>query len=156
MGDLGCSFAPNRLNEFGRIICDDAISPSTLKKHFERLQIMICCLRGDLSDQRFSERYNVLLRNLGYRVTGAVAEKLQKLRKTAAIKFHRGFSGLRLLAIQPIGQIFAQARSARPFRQKIPREVDPKPLVLALRSALFWKPFRILRRVFAPSSGLFP
>ena len=79
---------------------------------------MICCLRGDLRDQRFSERYNVLLRDLGYRVTGAVAEKLQKLRKTGAIKFHRGFSGLRLLAIQPIGQIFAQAGPHDPFARK--------------------------------------
>jgi hypothetical protein len=71
-----------------------------------------------LSDQRFSERYNLLLRNLGYRVAGAIGEKLQKLRKTGTIKFHRGFSGLRLLAIQPIAQIFAQAGPHNPFARK--------------------------------------
>jgi hypothetical protein len=51
---------------------------------------MIRRLRRDLSDQRISEDYNILLGDLGHRVIRALAEKLQKLRKTAAIKSHRG------------------------------------------------------------------
>jgi hypothetical protein len=48
------------------------------------LEITIRRLRRDLSDQRISEDYNILLGDLGHRVIRALAEKLQKLRKTAA------------------------------------------------------------------------
>ena len=49
--NLGRPFPPYSLNEFGGILRDDAVSPGTLEGHFERLEIVICCLRGDLSDQ---------------------------------------------------------------------------------------------------------
>ena len=86
---------------FGRIFSDNVVSSGTFKEHLERLEIMICRLPRDLSDQRISERYNVLLGDLSHRVIRALAEKLQKLRKTAAIKCHRRWSSLRLLAIKP-------------------------------------------------------
>src|SRR6516164_8056577 len=70
---------------------------------------MIRRLRRDLSDQRISERYNILLGDLGYRVIRTLAEKLQKLRKTAAIKSHRRWSSLRLLSIKPSVKILAEA-----------------------------------------------
>src|SRR6516164_3119431 len=80
---------------------------------------MICGLRRDLSDQRISESYNVLLGDLSHRVIRALAEKLQRLRKTAAIKSHRRWSSLRLLAIKPIVQKFAQASSHNSFTGKL-------------------------------------
>ena len=54
------------LNEFG-VFGDDTVSSGTLKEHFERLEIMIRRLRGDLSDQRISERDNILLGDLSHR-----------------------------------------------------------------------------------------
>ena len=79
---------------------------------------MIRRLRRDLSDQRISERYNVLLGDLSHRVIRAPAEKLQKLRKTATIKSHRRWSSLRLLAIKPIVQILAEAGPHNSFARK--------------------------------------
>jgi hypothetical protein len=116
--NLGSPFPPYSLNKFGRIFSDDAVSSGTVKVHLERLEIMICRLRRDLSDQRISERYNVLLGDLSHRVIRALAEKLQKLRKTAAIKNHRRCSSLRLLAIKPIAQILAQAGPHHSFSRK--------------------------------------
>ena len=42
-----------------------SVSSGALKEQFERLEIMIGRLRRDLSDQRISERYDVLLGDLG-------------------------------------------------------------------------------------------
>jgi hypothetical protein len=83
---------------------------------------MIRRLRRDLSDQRISERYNILLGNLGHRIIRALAEKLQKLRKTAAIKSHCGCSSFRLLAIKPIVQILAEAGPHNSFTRKFPMQ----------------------------------
>jgi hypothetical protein len=57
--------------------------------HFQGLEIMIRHLGSNLSDQRISERYDILFGNLGHQIIRALPEKLQKLRKTAAIKNHR-------------------------------------------------------------------
>ena len=84
---------------------------------------MIRRLRRDLSDQRISERYNVLLGDLSHRVIRAPAEKLQKLRKTATIKSHRRWSSLRLLAIKPIVQILAEAGPHNSFARKFLMQV---------------------------------
>jgi hypothetical protein len=98
--------------------CSGDAGSGAIKEHFEGLEIMICRLRRDLSDQRISERYNILLGNLCHRVIRALAEKPQKLRKTAAIKSHRRWSSLRLLAIKPIVQILAEASPHNSFTRK--------------------------------------
>jgi hypothetical protein len=80
---------------------------------------MIRRLRRDLSDQQISEGYDILLTDLGHRIVRVPAEKLQKLRKAAAIKSHRRCSSLRLLAIKPIIQISAQASPHNSFTRKL-------------------------------------
>jgi hypothetical protein len=60
----------------------------------------------------------VMFGDLSNRVIRAPAEKLQKLRTTAAIESHRRWSSLRLLAIKPIVQIFAQASPHNSFTRE--------------------------------------
>jgi hypothetical protein len=77
--NVRCSFPPNRLNEFGRIFGDDAVSPGTLEHHFERLQIVVSGLRRDSPDQRISKSHNILLCDLAYRLIETIAKELHKL-----------------------------------------------------------------------------
>src|SRR6516164_6070723 len=132
---------------------------------------MICGLRRDLSDQRISESYNVLLGDLSHRVIRALAEKLQKLRKTAAIKSHRRWSSLRLLAIKPIVQKFAQARlvsSHNSFTGKLLMQsiqnrlclpqtpLCPRRLFVFIRESLRLLPVSFFRRDSTLTSSLIP
>ena len=89
MGAAEVPLAESQRRKFGRILSENAVSSGAFEEHFEGPEIMIRRLRRDLSDQGISERYNVLLGDLSHRVIQALAEKLQKLRKTAAIKSHR-------------------------------------------------------------------
>jgi hypothetical protein len=154
--------------EFSGIFSDDAVSAGTLKQHFYRFKIMIRCFRGDLSEQRISEGYHVLLGDLGHRSTGAVAEKVQKLLKTAAIKSHRGWSGLSLIAIQPIVYVFAQADPNDSFAIKLLTEsiqdrlrllqapLSPGSLFVFIREFLRNLPICFFRRDPTLPTGVVP
>jgi hypothetical protein len=70
---------------------------------------MIYCFCRDLSGQQISEGYDILLGDIGDRVIRTLAEEVQELRETAAIKNHCRRSSLRFLGLKPIVQIFPQA-----------------------------------------------
>jgi hypothetical protein len=96
-----------------------------------RLEIIIHHrLRRDWSGQPISEGCDVLLGDLRHRVIRALAEKPQKLRKTAARKSHRRWSGLRPHGIRPIVQILAQAVRTALLPEKF--------LMQALQNRLCW------------------
>jgi len=79
MGAAEVPLAESQRRKFGRILSENAVSSGAFEEHFEGPEIMIRRLRRDLSDQPVSERYNILLGNLGHRVIRALAEKLQKV-----------------------------------------------------------------------------
>jgi hypothetical protein len=54
--DFDSPFFTNGLDEFCRLLRNGAISSGTFKQHFERLQIVVHGLCGDLADQSISKR----------------------------------------------------------------------------------------------------